>query len=46
MPLIEDTVIILCCSEQDYLRLILDLLCVFMLNVIPRKTEDSNIGKV
>lgn len=28
MPLIEDTVIILCCPEQDYLRLILDLLGV------------------
>lgn len=30
MPLIEDTVIILCCPEQDYLRLILDLLCACM----------------
>lgn len=44
MPFIEDTVIILCCPEQDYLRLILDLLCACMLNVFPWKIENSNIG--
>lgn len=46
MPLIEDTVIILCCPVQDYLRLILYLLCACMLNVFPCKTENSNIGTV
>lgn len=46
MPFIEDTVIILCFPEQDYLRLILDLLCACMLNVFPWKIENSNIGTV
>lgn len=46
MPLIEDTVIILCCPEQDYLRLILDLLYACTLNVFPWKIENSNIGAV
>lgn len=46
MPLIEDTFIILCCPEQDYLRLILDLLCACVLNVFPWKIENSNIRAV
>lgn len=35
MPLTEDTVIILCCPEQDYLRLILDLLRACIGNALP-----------
>lgn len=46
MPLIEETFIILCCPEQDYLRLILDLLCACVLNVFPWKIENSNIRAV
>lgn len=40
------TLIILCCPEQDYLRLILDLLCACVLNVFPWKIENSNIRAV